>query len=106
MQNMINNLNIITELVKAGIDLTYNELSLCNIKNRLYTKNRRKTYQIFCDSFLLKFADEYDNVEICVDKFIALKNELDRKKKEYARNIKLKEKSGELSNVSAVEQDA
>ncbi len=88
-------------MLDCGIDLIYQELSACEINSRLYvTYKRGKSYQLHCDSHLFQFSEEYDNTEDCADKFLAIKNELDRRKKESARIAKSKKADTTVSKVS------
>ena len=94
---------IVTQLLKDGIELSYQDLSVCEITNKLYVSSRRrKAYQIYCDSFLLHFAEEYTDVEVCADKFVALKNHLDRLKKSHANSVRAKKSDTVVSEVSTV----
>ena len=98
---------LVAQLLKEGIELSYQDISVCEITNRFYTSSRRhKSYQVYCDSFLLHFAEEYTDLEICADKFIALKNQLDKLKRDHARNIRTKKQDTELPKVSTISSNS
>lgn len=90
---------LIANVLNLGIDISYDEISICDISKRLYTpKRNRKKFQLYCDHRLLNYAQEYDDAETCADKFVLLKHELDRIKA-HVRNNKSKEKNSGMSKV-------
>lgn len=69
-----------------GIDLDYNKLSLCTLYNARF-KPRLFKYQVHSDNFHLKFSEMFISLEDALDKFIELKEFLQRKSNDRASNL-------------------
>lgn len=78
------NKDAITQLVDSGYDVDFKRLSICNIGNYVHMRaNMSRRYQVFVDCPQVYFSEVYTELDIAVDKFIALRNLLCSPKKKH-----------------------
>lgn len=72
---------IVMWCISNGIDLQYQKLSLCDLRNYRYSmvKNDRR-YQVYCEDKSYGWSGIYDDLSAATNKFLELKSRLRRPK--------------------------
>lgn len=75
------NKDAITQLVNSGYDVDFKRLSICNIGNYVQMRGSMpRRFQVEIQSSQISFSEVYADLDVAVDKFIALRNLLCSKK--------------------------
>lgn len=75
----------IETMVKYGMDVTYGQLSLCNLAHFNITRNYLdRKYQVDCNSAEVRFSNIYANLAYAIDKYIILYHVLKSKEAKLA----------------------
>lgn len=67
----------ICELLERGYEFKYQQLTLCNLGELIYTRNNMaKRYQVDIDTYHIKHSEIFTTIHSAVDKFLQLKSRM------------------------------